>query len=290
LFTLPFMFAMLAVAAALAYGVNHSSAAADRLSFQAGAGIPRVQQIAAAWGRGEFVELAAPEAAVPPAQVDLPILMYHHVRGAGPGDSELTRGLTVDPAAFETQLAYLQQQGYRTVSMRQLYTALYQGEPLPERSVLLTFDDGYADSYAVAAPLLEKYGFSGTFFIVTGLVGSEGYMNWDQVVELERMGMEIGSHTASHPDLTVLDGGGLEAELAGSAAALSERLAHPVYWLCYPAGAYNEEVLGRCLPAGYLLSVTTEPGQTHSSGDPYRLPRWRVGPGTTLEQFAFLVE
>lgn len=265
---------------------GHQSAASG---FTSGGAIES-KPAKATWGEQAFRTFTFPGTPTPAGELKLPILMYHHIKDAAPVDSQLTQGLSVSPAAFETQMIHLQQQGYQTVSMGQLFAAIYLGEPLPARPVLLTFDDGYADSYTQAAPILEKYGFSGTFFIITSMVGNEGYATWDQVLELEGRGMEIGSHTAAHPDLTTMEGADLERELAGSAATLNERLGHPVYWLCYPAGAFDRGAIEHAWAAGYLAAVTTMPGNIVNSSHSMTLTRWRVGPGTTLEQFARLVE
>lgn len=286
---MPFLIAAAVLVAVLAHGTHVSKAApgTDVATFTFGSENGPTAQ--AGWAGAPFTPLSFPGIPDPSVAVRLPILMYHHVKEPAAGDSELTRGLSVGPAAFETQMIYLQQQGYHSVNMRQLFEALYYGKPLPDKAVMLTFDDGYADNYAVAAPILRKYGFTGTFYIVTDLVGAEGYMNWDQVRDLETMGMEIGSHTASHPDLTLLSIDRLQQELAGSAAVLGQQIGHPVYWFCYPAGAFDKNVLEQVWGAGYLTALTTLPGEIQLSDHTLTLPRWRLGPGTTLEQFAFLV-
>lgn len=223
-------------------------------------------------------------------EVRLPVLMYHHVGEPAADASDLTRRLTVSTAQFEEQMSYLQQAGYKTVSQDQLYRAMYYGEPLPAKPVMLTLDDGFLDNYEVAAPILGKYGHRATFFIITDKVGVLGYMNWDQVVDLERMGMDIGSHTVSHPDLTILGAAGLERELIGSAVVINEKLGHPVYWLCYPSGAFNKGVWEHTWSAGYLSAFTTMPGEIHHTSYSLVQPRWRVGPGTGIEQFIRLVD
>ena len=136
---------------------------------------------------------------------------------------------------------------------------------------MLTFDDGYVDNYEVAAPILEKYGFPATFYIITDKVGTPEYMTWDQVTDLDRQGMDIGSHTATHPDLTTLSAANLRRELSGSADTLKAQLGHPVYWLCYPAGKYDDDVLDYAREAGYLLATTTDPGEQQSSDEPFVL-------------------
>lgn len=236
----------------------------------------------------KFRELAFPAAAAPVA-LKVPILMYHHVGDPPAGADKLRQGLTVSGADFTAQMDYLRQGGYQPVSMRQLFEALYYGVPLPAKPVLLTLDDGYLDNYTVAAPILEQYGFTATFYIISGMVGQPEYMSWEQVLDLERRGMEIGSHTVSHPDLSTLAAADLAAEVGNSAATLEGYLGHPVYWFCYPAGRFNVGVIEALKSAGYLLATTTAPGETQSSDAPFELPRYRVQPDTGVGGLAELV-
>lgn len=286
--------ALTAAAAALA-GCG-SSAGADRpLAVEAGGGAAVAEAAAPASGQdgagSGFETLAFPSnPPVPARTVKLPILMFHHVGEAPPGADQLRRNLTVSGADFEAQMSYLKQAGYQPVSESQLYKALFAGEALPPRPVMLTLDDGYLDNYTVAAPILKKYGFTATFYVITDFLGSGDYMSWEQVMDLERQGMDIGSHTSSHQDLTILSGADLSRELKGSAAVLASRLGHPVYWLCYPAGKYDADVVRVSREAGYLLATTTQPGETQSSDAPLTLLRYRVRSDTGLEEFKQLVE
>lgn len=237
-----------------------------------------------------FVPLAFPATLPVPAQVvKLPILMFHHTGEPPAGADELRQGLTVSTADLEAQLAYLKQAGYQPVSETQLFKALYGGVPLPPNPVMLTFDDGYVDNYQVVVPILEKYDFPATFYIVTDLVGTPEYMSWDQIVELDRKGMDIGSHTAAHRDLTTLGAVDLQAEVADSAGILKEHLGHPVYWFCYPAGKYDADVIASVKESGYLLATSTDPGEQQSSDDPFVLMRYRVRSDTGLEGFREMV-
>lgn len=237
-----------------------------------------------------FEPLAFPALLPSPAQVvKLPILMFHHTGEPPPGADKLRQGLTVSSADLEAQMAYLKQAGYHPITQSQLFKALYSGVPLPPQPVMLTFDDGYLDNYQVAAPILEKYGFPVTFYIITDKVGTPEYMNWDQIGELEHRGMDIGSHTLSHDDLTILDTAGLQSEIAGSGEALKTHLGHPVYWFCYPSGKYDADVISSVREAGYLLATTTDPGDQQNSDDPFVLMRYRVKQDTGLEGFMELV-
>ncbi|MHB8923096.1 MAG: polysaccharide deacetylase family protein [Thermoleophilia bacterium] len=237
-----------------------------------------------------FTTLGFPaQAPNPPLVVKLPVLMFHHVGPTPAGADEIRTGLTVSEADFESMMSWLKQAGFQPVSQTQLFQALFAGAPLPAHPVLLTFDDGYDDNAAVAAPILEKYGFTGTFYVITGKVETPEYMTWDQVTELQQRGMEVGSHTITHPDLTTLSGADLKHELADSAAAIKSHLGHPVYWLCYPAGKYDADVTRYARDAGYLLAVTTVPGEQHSSDAPFTISRYRVRSDTGLAGFQELV-
>jgi peptidoglycan/xylan/chitin deacetylase (PgdA/CDA1 family) len=154
---------------------------------------------------------------------------------------------------------------------------------------MLTFDDGYLDNYQVVVPMLEEYGFQATFYIITDLVGTPENMSWEQILELDRKGMDIGAHTAGHRDLVTLDAADLQAEVAGSSEILKEHLGHPVYWFSYPAGKYDPDVLSSVQAAGYLLATSTDPGEQQSSNDPFVLLRYRVRSDTSLEEFKELV-
>jgi len=137
----------------------------------------------------------------PRPEVQVPILMYHHVAIPGPNADAIRRDLSVSPAAFEAQMAYLASHGYRPVSLLDLFEHLQGGQALPPRPIILTFDDGYDDNYTSAYPILRRYGLQGTFFIITGLVGRPGYLTWEQAREMRRGGMSLESHTCNHPDL-----------------------------------------------------------------------------------------
>ena len=217
----------------------------------------------------KFETLEMPTETPSPARVlRVPILMFHHT-GEPPADAdELRKGLTVSTTDLESQLGYLRQAGYHPVTEAQLFNALFNGAELPPKPVMLTFDDGYIDNFQVAAPILEKYNFPATFYIITDKVGTPEFMTWDQISDLDRRGMDIGSHTATHQDLTVLSAANLSTELSGAADTLKSKLGHPVYWLCYPAGKYDADVLKYASEAGYLLATTTEPGERQSSEAP----------------------
>ena len=134
-------------------------------------------------------------------RVHVPILMYHYVDDAPPPAGPYADDLTVRTKDFIAEMTYLVKGGYHTVSLADVYLAMAGERELPPKPVALTFDDGGIDNYQVAFPILRQLGLSATFFVITGRVGREGQMSWDELREMASQGMAIESHTVTHPDL-----------------------------------------------------------------------------------------
>jgi peptidoglycan/xylan/chitin deacetylase (PgdA/CDA1 family) len=157
----------------------------------------------------------------------------------------------------------------------------------PQKPVALTFDDGYEDAATIAMPIMQRYGFTGTFYIVTSFVGKPGYMSWEQLELLRNSGMEIGAHSVNHPDLTVLSYEEALKEITLSRATLQGNLHVDAESFCYPIGSYNQETMAMVQEAGYTNAVTTYAGSSLES--PYELPRRRILGGETLDAFIWYV-
>ena len=220
----------------------------------------------------------------PRSSADLPILMYHRTGPLPPNPDAIRRDLTVSPALFEAQLAYLATNGIESVTLDRLDEHLEGRQPLPARAVVLTFDDGYADNYDVAFPLLKKYGMVGTFFVTTGLLGRPDYMTWDQLEEMADAGMTIGAHSISHADFTKIASGQLTRELAMPKQEIEERLGRICRFLAYPSGKFDPTVVRATKAAGYTAAVTVQHGTRHTAAGPFELTRVRVRGGETAEQ------
>ncbi len=214
----------------------------------------------------------------------IPVLMYHAIESL-PGNS-----LGVPPQQFAQEMQYLHQHGYQTLSLDVLRNLIQnpQNTALPTQPILLTFDDGYADNYRTAWPIMRQFGFTGTFFVVTAAVGS-GMMTWDNLKDLAQEGNSIGSHTIHHYDLTTLSPIRLKQELADSKAAIEKELGISVFAFCYPSGRYNTATLAMLTQTGYTLAFTTEPGRVTASVSPLTLKRIRVPGGLSLNGFAKLL-
>ena len=218
-------------------------------------------------------------------------LTFHDVRpeqassrADGEGFYRLTTG------EFEQVLAQLRRLGYHTASSRH-FRAWQQGRAtLPERTVVLTFDDGCASHFEVVVPLLMQYRFSGTFFVPVDRIGQPGSMTWEQLRKLVFLGMEIGSHGASHRPLAWLSGAQLDDELTRSKSMLEAHLGVPIQALAAPGGFWNQRVADAVRRAGYeaawVSTIGTNGDQTH----PMALRRVVVRQPFSAERIVAMVE
>ncbi|MBI4355955.1 MAG: polysaccharide deacetylase family protein [Candidatus Omnitrophica bacterium] len=188
-----------------------------------------------------------------------------------PTASEAFYRLTAEE--FERLLTQLRKLGYQAVSSR-TFRAWQGGQTaLPERSVVLTFDDGYASHFEVVVPLLLRYRLTGTFFVPVARIGQPGYMTWDQLRRLVFLGMEIGSHGVTHRPLTQLSRAELAEELGESKRRLEEELGIPVRALAAPGGCWNRRMAGAVHAAGYEAAWVSTIGTNGAETQPLALRR-----------------
>lgn len=225
----------------------------------------------------------------------LPILMYHNIACA-PRDLRVYRSLFVSPGAFGRQMGLLHRLGYRGLSMSAAMPYL-RGEQ-QGRVAVITLDDGYADNLESALPVLQKYGFSATTYVVSGSIGR--FNTWDAerlgirkpTMSVEQLGawcaggMEVGAHTRTHPRLTQCDDARLRLEVHGCKADLEDRLGVAVTQFCYPYGDVDDRVADVTREAGYAAATATRRGRAVPGSDLWRLPRVQVARHHLLPQFA----
>lgn len=219
--------------------------------------------------------------------------MYHYISEPPAGADIYRQDLSVDPETFAAHLDYLQAEGYTTVSLKDLLSHLATGKPaLPEKPVILSFDDGYEDNYLNAFPALAARGMIGAFFIITDFATQDrpGYADWSQLKEMAIAGMEIGSHSRDHPDLAGKDLDYLVWQALGSQETIEGNTgAHPRI-LSYPAGSYDQLVIDVFHSANYWGAVTTQQGVIQRSDRPFELKRVRIRNTTGVEELANLLQ
>jgi len=226
-----------------------------------------------------------------------PILMYHAIGQSGERASRYV--LPVD--RFERQMRWLKRRRYRVLELDEFVRCLREHRLPPAKSVVLTFDDGYADNRSLAAPILERLGLPATFFLVSAAgtrnswdqngatVGGRALMGLEQARELVGGVVSLGAHTRSHADLTALTSHELEAEIAGSRSELEVALGAPVTLFAYPYGKTNTEVREAVMQAGFLAACSVESGRNRLSVEPYMLKRLEVRGTDSLLRFALIL-
>jgi peptidoglycan/xylan/chitin deacetylase (PgdA/CDA1 family) len=176
----------------------------------------------------------------------LPILTFHAL-------DDGAAIVSLPPRVFERSLTRLADRGLRTMSLAQVLACIREDAPFPDRSVVITFDDGYESVYEVAFPVLRRLGMMATVFLTVGASGNEErlpsregrvMLRWDQIREMHRHGIEFGAHTCTHPDLTRLSDDQIEAEVRDSRVILEQALGIPVPRFSYPYGRYDRRVRG----------------------------------------------
>jgi peptidoglycan/xylan/chitin deacetylase (PgdA/CDA1 family) len=226
---------------------------------------------------------------------DVPVLMYHEISASPFG----SRRLAVSPRNFASQLAYLADQGFSSVTAGDLATAVACRSPLPDRSVVLTFDDGFADFHQTALPLLEKYRFTATLFMTTGWIRDAQFpagtapgpmLSWRQLSEAAAAGIEVAAHSHRHPQLDQLAPHAVRRELATSKKILEDQLGAAVPGLAYPFGYSNPRVRDAARDLGYGYGYVVANRLARTNPDQYALPRLTVSRSTSLPRFGQIAE
>jgi peptidoglycan/xylan/chitin deacetylase (PgdA/CDA1 family) len=231
-----------------------------------------------------------------PATISVPILMYHEIARRQDTPSRLA----VPPDSFAAQVRHLHETGFRTLTVSALASALAgQDVRLPERPVVITFDDGFADFHAEALPVLSRYGFTATVFVTTGWIADAGthaagrrpgrMLCWNQIREAAAAGVEIGAHSHRHPQLDQIPPGRLREELVMSKALLEDGLGAAVPSLAYPFGYSNAEVRRAARETGYGQACAVRNATAGTSHDPFALPRLTIRRSTRLTTFDLVV-
>ncbi len=195
------------------------------------------------------------------------VLNYHKV-------DNIHNSLSVIPEDFERQMRYLSENGYNTITPEQLYDNITTGAELPEKPILITFDDGYQDNYDNAYPILKKYNMKATIFVVTGFLGKhKNYLTWEEAKELENSGISIESHTLNHKSMTELSDEQLRVELVNSRIDIKEKLGKESYFMAYPTGTYNLHIANMVKEAGYKGAFTIKYGNADGNTNVYAIER-----------------
>ena len=176
-------------------------------------------------------------------RTEVPILCYHQLRDFKPSDSKTAKDYIVPVGNFQQQMKLLADSGYHSILPDQLYDYLAFGTPLPEKPVMITFDDTRLEHYAVAVPEMNKYGFKGVFFIMTVSLNRPGYMTKEQVKQLSDSGHTVGLHTWNHQNVKTFTDEDWSIQIEKPLDQLEQITGKPVDYFAYPFGLWNKPAL-----------------------------------------------
>jgi peptidoglycan/xylan/chitin deacetylase (PgdA/CDA1 family) len=219
-----------------------------------------------------------------------PILLYHHV-----GEAALESGgystsrYNVTEANFETQVMLLTELGYHSIGVRRIVAALAGKEPLPERPIAISFDDGWIDQYQSIFPLLRRHALIGTFYIPSTYPGGDQTVSWEQLAEMAAAGMEIGSHSQTHADLRSVSEEHAWREIRMSKVDLEKKLGVPIDTFAYPFGAYLPDLGTMVSRAGYLGGAGLGPSPVQGLGSLFYMSRIEIRGDESLSDFLRLL-
>ncbi len=230
----------------------------------------------------------------------IPILMYHSISDHA---SLKFKQFAVSPQSFDEQMAYLHQHKYTPITVSQFTEAQARGGVgLPERPIVLTFDDGFADFYTEALPILKRYNFAATLYVATGFVNETSHwlqhegeadrpmLSWEQLSEISASGIECGGHTHSHPQLDTLSEAEARTEIVQSKALLESHLGQPVSSFAYPFGYYTPAVRRQVQEAGYTSACAVKHAMSSQASDPFTLARLMVKADTSIDALATVLD
>ena len=209
----------------------------------------------------------------------IPILTYHRFA------EDCNSPLCMPGSTFERQMRYLKENGYHVITAEELSAFLDYRSGLPQKSVLITMDDGYRSVYNIAYPILQKYGYKATLFVYTSFVGvSKMAITWNQLKEMKADGFTIGSHTINHSDLTQPKEGETEQahlarvkeELFGSKKVIDRKLGQETHFLAYPFGFYDQRSIQIARQAGYKYAMSVKRGGNPFFANPLTLRRDQI--------------
>ena len=209
----------------------------------------------------------------------VPVLMYHHIQPESIAKQLGQTSLTVDSITFDQQMAYLAQNGYTTIWASDLINALINHTGLSPKSVVITMDDGYADNYTYALPILQKYNIKANIMLASGLMGSNPDMlTWDQVNGLKSSGLYyFTNHTWSHFAINRGPQNKIETEIDTAQTQIQQHTGQTVNVFTYPYGAVSSNAILTLQKKGYLGAFTEIPGFYQCDSFLMTLHRTRIG-------------
>lgn len=209
----------------------------------------------------------------------IPVLYYHSVR------ESVDNEVIIAPEMLRTQLKYIRDQGYVTLTLNQLKDYILNNSPIPDKSILITFDDGYMDNYDNAFPILKDLNMVATIFCITSNLDGSYYLSKEAINEMSNYGIDIESHTVNHPKLNEMTYDEQLAELIDSKKTLESITGKKIDSIAYPFGDFNDISIKAAQDAGYTLGFTTKKGLSDRDDNPLKLDRIYISSKYDMDTF-----
>lgn len=211
--------------------------------------------------------------------IGVPVLYYHSIND--PANNEVI----LSPKILREQLQYLKDQGYKTITINELKNYLLINSPIPQKSILITFDDGYMDNYSNAFPILKELNMTATIFCITSDLDGSYYLSKEAIKEMSQYGIDFESHTVTHPHLDKMAYDLQLKELKESKKTLEAITGKEVISIAYPFGDFNDDTVKAAKAAGYTLGFTTKRGLSDRNDAPLKLDRIYISSKYNMETF-----
>lgn len=215
--------------------------------------------------------------------IGVPVLYYHSV------DQNADNEVTITPEMLEKQLKYINDNKFTTITIRELYDYLKNNKPIPEKSIVITFDDGYMNNYTEAFPILKALNMKATIFCVGNSLDGSYYLSHEAIKEMSDYGIDIESHTVNHVHLDTLSYDEQLLEMKKSKEILENITGKEVSSIAYPFGDYNTDTVKAAKQAGYSLGFTTNLGLSDRSDDIFELDRIYISSNYDMNTFKDLI-
>lgn len=215
--------------------------------------------------------------------IGIPVVYFHSV------DPSEANEVIISPDKLKQELQYIKDSGYTTLTMTEVYNYLINNKPIPEKSILITFDDGYMDNYTNAFPILKELNMKATIFLISGGIDNGYYLSTDQIKEMSNYGIDFQSHTVNHKYLDELSYQEQLKEVTESREAIKKITKKDVIAIAYPYGNYNNDTLKATEEAGYSLAFTTDRGLADRNDNKLELNRIYVSSNYSLNDFIYIL-
>lgn len=240
------------------------------------------------WSYTSYHGDSAPAVSLNSGATKVTILMYHEIKNPA---SELS----VPPVNFDKQMQYLHDHGFNVITLEDFYQFRIKNKPLPANPIIITFDDGYRDNYTNAFPILKKYGFKGTVFVITGSVGLKNYLTWNMIREMYSSGLvDIGAHTVNHYILSKIPIADAQSEISMSRSKIAKEIGVQPSFFSYPSGKNNPEVVKAVQQDGFngavIMGNGTKDNRDDKNSNMLLLSRNFIGGSYSIETFAQQLE